>query len=131
MRRNAKTKKVHIVHGGNSRALRRGPQQDGRTKISKFSKAFNATLVAHVGGDPSAVEAELIELATQDAVLWRIARSQLISKSGRLDPHALDQYLRVQRELRAILMTLGLKQHAREATLQDVLEGEATQGEAA
>ncbi len=60
MRKNARTRKIHIVHGGNSRVLRWAPF-DRRTAVSKFSEAFKATLVNHIGGEPSAVEAEFIE----------------------------------------------------------------------
>lgn len=124
-RGNARPKKVHIMHGGASRALRRAPL-DRRTRIGRFCEGFKQALVAHVGGDPSAVQAELIELAARNAVQWRIAHEHTVRKDGRLDSQALDQYLRIQRELRGILMQLGLRRAAKQIPeLKDYIEGKA------
>ncbi len=127
MRKNARTRKIHIVHGGNSRALRSMPF-DRRTAVNKFFEAFKAFLVAHVGGEPSAVEAEFIEWTAQDAILLRIIRPRLMRKNGHLDERALDQYLRVGRQLDARLRTLGLRRTAKQIPdLQDYIEGKVEQ----
>ena len=125
MRKNARTRKIHIVHGGNSRALRTMPF-DKRTAVGKFSEAFKATLVNHVGGDPTAVEAEFIEWMAQDAILLRIIRPRLMRKNGHLDERALEQYLKVGRQLDARLRTLGLRRTAKQIPdLRDYIEGKA------
>jgi len=127
MRRNAKPKVKYLVHGS-QRGLLRDPL-DARTRIAKLYEAQMQAYRQHLGGDVSVAQEKLIDQAARLGLLTDIAWAELMRsghliKRGRIDA-AFDPFLRASRDLRAILLVLGLKRHAKEATLKDVLEGDA------
>jgi len=131
--KNARPKVKFLVHGRH-RALLRDPL-DARTRVGRAYAAQMVQYRQHLGGDVSVAQEKLIDQAARLGLLADIAWGELI-RSGRLIKRgsvnaAFDPFLRASRDLRAILLVLGLKRHAKEATLKDVLEGESTvQGEA-
>ncbi len=81
----------------------------------------------YLGGDVNVVQEKLIDQAARLGLLTDIAWGELM-RSGHLVRKgnvnaAFDPFLKASRDLRAILLVLGLKRHAKEATLKDVLEG--------
>jgi hypothetical protein len=125
MRSNARPKKVHVLHGGSSRLLRRAAF-DKRTQVGRFYQGFQAALVSHVGGDPSAVEAELIREVAIDVVLLRINQVQLMRSNGRLDERALDRHLKLRQQIDRTLRVLGLHRAVKQIPdLRDYIEGKA------
>ncbi len=75
----------------------------------------------YLGGDVNVVQEKLIDQAARLGLLTDIAWGELM-RSGHLVRKgsvnaALDPFLKASRDLRAILLVLGLKRHAKEATL--------------
>ncbi len=127
MRRNARPKVKYLVHGSQSQLLR--DPLDARTRVGRAYAAQMQAYRQHLDGDVSVAQEKLIEQAARFGLLTDIAWGELM-RSGHLIKRgsvnaAFDPFLRASRDLRAILLVLGLKRHAKEATLQDVLEGEA------
>ena len=125
---NGRPKRTYIHHGVGS-ALLKDPL-DARSKVGKEYLAHKATLATHVGGDPSTPQLELIDQAARLRVLTAIAwgeltRAKELIKNGVLHP-AFEAFLKAARDQRAVLLTLGLKRHAREVRLKEVLEGEVS-----
>ena len=123
--RNARAPKVNIVHGGNSRKALTAPL-DGRTAAGRLHASIVAGLVAHVGGEPTLPERELIEQAARLGVVVRMAFAELIDGGRLTTDHgvapALDAYLRAARDQRALLESLGLARRAKDVpTLSEVL----------
>lgn len=124
---NARPKVKYLVHGSQRRLLR--DPLDARTRVGKAYAAQIAEYRQHLDGDVSVAQEKLIDQAARLGLLTDIAWGELM-RTGRLVRKgnvnaAFDPFLKASRDLRAILLMLGLKRHAKEATLQDVLEGEA------
>lgn len=93
---------------------------DQRTTVGKHYTAYKTELSAHVGGSPTIVQTELIDQAAKLKVLSAMAWYELmtfgsvsIPKKGQMHP-AFDGFLRVTRDQRTVLTTLGLRRAAKE-----------------
>ncbi len=125
--RNARPKVKYLVHGSQRRLLR--DPLDSRTRVGKAYAAQIAKYRQRLGGDVSVAQEKLIDQAARLGLLTDIAWGELMRtghlvRKGNVNA-ALDPFLKASRDLRAILLVLGLKLHAKQATLQDVLEGDA------
>ncbi len=124
---NGRPKRTYITHGADS-ALLRDPL-DRRSRVGRAYNEHKAALASHLGGDPSTPQLELIDQGARLRVLAAISWSELMRakkliKNGTLHP-AFEAFLKAARDQRAVLLILGLKRHARELKLKDVLEGDA------
>ena len=124
---NARARKVKYVgHGVGSKLLK--DPLDRRTRVGKAYQAHKQILAAHIGGDPTAPQVELINQAARIRILSAMAWSELMRartlvKNGNVHP-AFDAFLKAARDQRAVLEMLGLKRQARDVPLlKDVLEG--------
>lgn len=131
--RNAQPRKVLVTHAGGSQALLRDPL-DRRTRVGKAYRDHCQALAAHVGGDPTRPQAELIDQAARLALLAKIAwaellRSGVFSGEGGQPAPALETWLKATRDQRAVLQLLGLERRSRELDLQEYLQ-QASEGAA-
>lgn len=124
--RNARPRRVSITHGGDSRVLLRDPL-DRRTRIGKAYRDHCQALSAHVGGEPTRPQAELIDQAARLALLAKIAWAELfrggvfVNGTGQPAP-ALETWLKAARDQRAVLQLLGLERRSRDVTLSEYLQ---------
>ena len=112
-----------VRHGAKSGILT--DRLDMRTVAGKALGAYRAALTAHIGGEPTVPEAELIDQASRLALLCRIAWVELDDKGAttkRGVSPAFDAYVRAARDQRAVFELLGLERRRRELpSLSDVL----------
>jgi hypothetical protein len=103
---------------------------DGRTKEAALLRETRARLVAHVGGSPSAVQAELIERAAQ--LTLKVAQLDAKLDAGAMTDHDHRHYLAWSNTLTRTLAHLGLKAAAERApSLADYLAAKAASEAAA
>jgi hypothetical protein len=108
--KNAKPRKISITkHGLYSRELLRAAL-DMRTGIGKWDAERQAGLLAHLGGDATVLEQELIHQESRLAIMARIAWAE-IQRSGALSQDGLsasaEAYVRIVREQRSVIQALG------------------------
>lgn len=94
---------------------------DKRTRLGKDIQAFRTELVRHVGGEPSATQAALIELAVQ--LRLRLASMDArFAECGEMSAHDSRTYLAWSNSLARTVRQLGLKSAAqRGPTLAEYL----------
>ena len=124
-KRLARPKIKLVMHGGTSSLLT--DELDRRTLAGRAFVRYRQALVDHLGGNVTAPQAVLVDTAAKLQLLANIAwtevhRAQAFDKRGGVRP-AFDAFIRVQRELRSVLETLGLKRQEKELTLNDYLNG--------
>ncbi|MFH2080739.1 MAG: hypothetical protein ABIK08_04540 [Pseudomonadota bacterium] len=124
-KRNARTKKISVIHGGGSTALKALPF-DGRTRLFKAYQQHVTALEAHLGGDLTPPQARLVDQAARLALLAQLTWAEIerggLFKNGELRP-AVEAYRNATRDEREVLRLLGLKRHSKELTLSDYLSG--------
>jgi len=108
---NAKPRKVSLVHGGSSRKALYDPL-DKRTVEHRFCFERKQALLAHLAGNATVLEQELVEQEARLAMLARIAwvaieQGNLLADDG-LAP-AAEAYVRLTREQRAVMQLLGIQ----------------------
>jgi hypothetical protein len=98
---------------------------DGRTREAKLMAETRAALIAHVGGNPSAVQAVMIEQAVQ--LRLRIATmDRRFAETGQQTEHDSRTYLSWVGSLARVLSRLGLQAvTARQPDIRDLLAGRA------
>src|SRR5436305_2751780 len=81
--------------GPHSRALDRGAigSLNGNTREAKFIKAYEASLVQHVGGSPTAVQRALITRAARLACHLELWDEQTIPQGGAFTAASHNHYL--------------------------------------
>ena len=115
----------YVSHAGTAGLLR--DRLDLRTKVGRRYQAHVEALSAHIGGDPTLPQVELIDQASRLKLLACIAWAELlragtVTKDTGLHP-AFDAFLKASRDQRAVLGLLGIQRSARDVTLRDVLGG--------
>jgi len=114
----AKPKKVVLLHGNGSRALKYA-DLDLRSTAGKAYVRTKADLTAHLGGEENVTAPQLvfIDHAARLHVLTRLAWDEIeragAFKHGSPCP-AFDVYRRVSADLRDVLRTLGLERRAKQ-----------------
>ncbi len=102
---------------------------DQRTREARLMRETRARLIEHVGGRPSAVEAELIERAVQ--LTLKVAQLDAKLDANAMTDHDHRFYLAWSNALTRTLAQLGLKPAApRGPTLAEHLAGKAAEREA-
>jgi hypothetical protein len=86
---------------------------DGRTREAALLRETRARLIEHVGGSPSAVQAELIERAAQ--LTLKVAQLDAKLDAGAMTDHDHRHYLAWSNALTRTLSKLGLKGAAERA----------------
>jgi len=81
---------------------------DGRSKEARFKKTMRASLAAHVGNKPSAVQSALIELAIDTAFQIELMKRHR-DASGALTAHDHRQFLAWANTLSRTLRQLGME----------------------
>jgi len=94
--RNARPKKLHVLHGGSSSL--RTAKLDGRSAMARSEKQFVAALVADLHRAPSTWERSLFQLAARLESMSKLARLH-IEKDGTLNPGAATALVQASREL--------------------------------
>jgi len=123
---NAKPKKVSLIHGGSSRKALYDPL-DKRTVEHRFCFERKKALLAHLAGDATVFEQELVEQEVRLAMLARIAwiaieQGNLLAEEG-LAP-AAEAYVRLTREQRAVMQLLGIQRRTKPVpTLETYIGG--------
>jgi hypothetical protein len=111
----ARPKTKFLTHGGIGALLR--DALDGRTRVAKDCRAWVAALAAYLGGEPTAVETELIEQAARLSLLVDVAWADLMRNGvlpeGQAAP-AVEVFLKATRDHRAVPQLLGLERRVRE-----------------
>jgi len=107
---NAKPRKVNITKSGfYSRELLRA-SLDLRTNAGKWDAERQAGVLAHLGGDATVLERELIHQESRLAIMARIAWAE-IARTSALSQDGLsasaEAYLRIVREQRSVIQALG------------------------
>ncbi len=94
---------------------------DGRTREAKLMRETRAALIAHVGGNPSAVQAAMIEQAVQ--LKLRISTmDRKFAETGQQTEHDSRTYLAWAATYARVLARLGLDAvPVRQPTLAEVL----------
>jgi hypothetical protein len=116
--------------GPYSRGLHRaaiGQIVDGRSRDGRFLRAYEAQLVLHGGGEPSAVERALIARAARLALYVELMDERSLSAGGMSDRDAA-AYLAWSNALRRTLVAVGLKSAAAEPktpTLAEIIAEDA------
>ena len=113
--RNAKPRKVSLVHGGSSRKALYDPL-DKRTVEHRFCFERKQALLAHLAGNATVLAQELVEQEARLAMLARIAwvaidQGNLLAEDG-LAP-AAEAYVRLTREQRAVMQLLGIERRSK------------------
>lgn len=112
-RRNAKPRAVVVRHAGQARSTILTARLDKRTVAYRAYTNEIEALTAHVGGNPSAVQARLIEQAGRLALLEHIAWCEMTATAGLTADGALkpvfDAFMRAARDRRAVLQLLGVE----------------------
>lgn len=125
---NARTKKVAVMHAGESALRRIDLNLDLRTRAGKAHRAHVVALSAHVGPEPTVPQRSLIEQAARLRILAQIAWAELSSGGAFANGEpraALDVYRRVAADERDVLKTLGLARKEKAIpTLEDYLNGQ-------
>jgi hypothetical protein len=110
-----------------SRVFRDGLVQlslDGRSRFGSYLRALRAELIEHVagpGGRPGVVQAQLIELAVNDAHQLALFSERVLG-AGKLTPRERREESAVRGRYEKTLGKLGLKPvAARQPTLAEVL----------
>lgn len=121
---NARTRKVRVTTGADSKTLLTA-SLDLRTRLGRIYLGHKQALVAHLGGDPSAVQLRLIDQAARLRLVCDIAWGEL-SRRGAFSPSgdprpALDAFRRAAADERDVLRLLGLRRAVREIDLKDYL----------
>ena len=99
---------------------------DRRTKANRFLREVRAGLLAHLGHEPSYVEAVLVERAAQLQLHLAMLDFRWSTGSDYMPEHVLTQYIRLDMALRRHLIRLGLQSEApRKPTLAELLRREA------
>ena len=94
---------------------------DGRTKEARLMAAARAELVQHVGGNPSSVQARLIERAARLTLYIELMDARALGSGGMTERDSR-QYLAWTNSLRLTLRELGIKAAATRApTLNEYL----------
>lgn len=98
---------------------------DGRSSEARLMRKVRTSLVAHVGGKPSATQAMLIERIVNLSL--RVATmDRKFTASGAITEHDTAQYLAWSNSLSRALRELGMKGPAPKApTLEEVRRGSA------
>jgi hypothetical protein len=125
-RRDNRAVAVYVTSGANSEAIKHG-RLDGRSTIGKAYREDLAALKAHLNHDVSVPEAKLCDQAARLGLLcdlsWaEITKEKTLIKAGEPLP-CIDIYLRAAKAQRDVLRLLGLRRHAKDVTLSDVLQG--------
>jgi hypothetical protein len=96
--------------GPHSRVLNRGAvgSLDGNSREAKFIKAFEQSLVQHVGGSPTAVQRALITRAARLAVHLELWDELTIPQGGACTAASHNHYLAWSNALGRTLARLGL-----------------------
>lgn len=99
---------------------------DGRTREARLMRQVRAELTAHVGGNPSATQRQLIERCAWLSL--HVAQLDARTAEGRaLTDHDSRQYLAWSNTLTRTLRQLGLEgRKQRPPTLQDLIAGSRT-----
>jgi len=105
--------------------LRSTVRLDGRTREAKAAKLFEAELVRHVGGSPSATQAALIAQATQ--IQMRLsAMDEAFAERGDQSAHDSRVYLSWANSLSRLMRQIGLKGGAAKGpSLSEYIAGRA------
>jgi hypothetical protein len=100
--------------GPHSRVLRRGAMGalDGNSREAKFVKAFEAELVRHVGGSPTAVQRALITRACRLALHLELWDERTIPQGGAFTASGHNHYLAWSNALGRTLARLGVDSRA-------------------
>jgi hypothetical protein len=114
----------HSRIGPYSRAIDRGAvgwSIDGRSREGRFLRAYEAMLIAHVGGSPSAVQRALIGRAAKLALHCELMDEKALTAGGMGERDAR-QYVCWSNALARSLSALGIKSaSAAPERLADVL----------
>jgi hypothetical protein len=122
--------------GPYSRALDRGAigALNGNSRAAKFIRAYEAMMVAHVGGSPTAVQKQLITRAARLACHLELWDEKTIPQGGALTATGHNNYIAWSNALGRTLARLGVEPaKARGPSLAEHLASLATmsEGEAA
>lgn len=120
-------RKVLVRHAGDTVALRYA-DLDLRSTAGREYRTRVQALTAHIGGDPTAPQATLIDHAARLHVLARLAWDEL-SRTGAFrdgEPRpAFQAYRSAAADEREVLRMLGIERRAKELpSLSDVLSAE-------
>jgi hypothetical protein len=120
--------------GPYSRALHRGAAGplNGNSREAKFMKAYEAMLVEHVGGSPSAVQRALITRATRLACHLELWDARTLPEGGAFTATGHNHYLAWNNALVRTLARLGLEpQAAKPPSIYDLFPEQAAADDAA
>lgn len=122
--KNARTPRITLVHGGAAKVAA-GRVIDRRTRLGKEDELHQTELTAHVGGEPTVAQRELIVQASWFRILRGIAFAELMEavEAGQpISQHpALDAIYKAAHQQREALKLLGLDRKAKDISLKDVL----------
>jgi hypothetical protein len=82
-------------------------KMDGRTKEARLVRETRANLIAHLGGNPSATQRQLVERVVQ-LTLRVAAMDRKFAETGAHTLHDTNQYLAWSNSLERALRHLGL-----------------------
>jgi hypothetical protein len=128
---NGRPKAVHVTHGGKSAALLSG-KLDLRSSVGRSYRQHVEALAAHLGGDPTAPEARLIDQASRLRLLALLAWSEIerggAFRDGAPVP-AVDAFRRAAADERDVLRLLGLQSRGKPVqSIDDYLAGHGQPG---
>ena len=100
-----------------------GERIDGRTLLARRFRELTAAYTSDLGGDLSEAENQLVRRAATLSMRAELAETKLAAQQ--FDDLDFDEFLSLCNVLRRLLVTLGLKRVARNATpiLADYIEG--------
>jgi hypothetical protein len=129
-RRNGTPKKLFMVTGYNSRALRGQPLHRG-SGVGRAYADYLSEYRAHLGNDLSVVQTDLVDQAARLKLVSNLCYAVLMErglfdKQGNPRP-VLGEFRRACAEHRAVLLMLGIRR-TKELTLGDVLREEQQRG---
>lgn len=102
-------------------SLQTAVRLDRRTVIGRDAVAFRKSLLAHVGGQPSAAQAGLIDIAVQ-LRMRVVAMDAKFAERGEQSAHDAKQYLAWSNSLSRTLIRLGLQAAAQQQpTIHDLM----------
>ena len=107
-----------------------GERIDGRTLLARRFRELTAAYASDLGGDLSEAENQLVRRAAALSVWAELAETKMAAQQ--FDDLDFDEFLSLCNVLRRLLVTLGLKRVARDATptLSSYIEGRRVDAEA-
>jgi hypothetical protein len=109
--------------GPYSRALERGAvgALNGNSREAKFIKAYAAMLVEHCGGNPTAVQRQLITRAARLACHLELWDERTIPNGGAVTATGHNHYIAWHNAMTRTLAALGLKPSTADPPVEDAI----------